>query len=540
MADADPGAMAVPAVPAALARSAHDLNDLGNARRLCALAAGKLKFVDELGRQGEWVAFDGQRWSVRIGKATAVALAQRVVEALLEEARALHMASPDELAAAYHAKFDREAADERAVQLYGWAMKTGNSERTSGMLKQAQALELPGGGFAMRAALDDFDTDPLAWHCRNGTLRFVERDDGWRCRFDAGHRPEDMFMQMAAVDYDGAAECPAWRARLDLLHRDPVARDALQRLYGMTLTALTSDQAFYVFQGKGGDGKSMTNSIVGELQGDYFRSTSPQTFLEGRQRNAADHQSDIVRLRGDIRMVVTDEPKKGAVWNVERIKQVTGSLITARAPNAVEEITFKPHWKLFVECNPLPRAPSDDRGFRRRFKLFPWTVQFGITAGAEDRPEHVVRSELRAEAAGILNWMIEGALRWLDTQEIPEPELSRRAISSFWATGSVMGEWLAARCDTSDPDARTGATDLYNDFKAFCADAGIEPDKIVTQTTFGTALNEAQIYSDKDRAGRKVRIGIRLRAAGEAVATADDGAARPASPLVAGDEWEPI
>jgi phage/plasmid-associated DNA primase len=168
--------------------------------------------------------------------------------------------------------------------------------------------------------------------------------------------------RLASLHADGerrirrGAACPQWRARLDLLHRDPVARVAIQRIYGMTLTALVSDQAFYVFQGKGGDGKSMTNSIVADLQGDYFRSTSPQTFLEGKQRNASDHQSDIVRLRGDIRLVVCDEPKARSVWNGERIKQVTGSLITARAPNAVEEITFKPHWKLICECNPLPGA----------------------------------------------------------------------------------------------------------------------------------------------------------------------------------------
>jgi putative DNA primase/helicase len=208
----------------------------------------------------------------------------------------------------------------------------------------------------MRASLDEFDTDPLAWHCLNGTVRFEEEGGFWFARFEQGHSAYDRFMQMANVEYRHAATCPEWRARLDLLHRDPVARLAIQRIYGMTLTALVSDQAFYVFQGKGGDGKSMTNSIVADLQGDYFRSTSPQTFLEGKQRNASDHQSDIVRLRGDIRLVVCDEPPKRATWNGERIKQVTGSLVTARAPNAVEEITFKPHWKLISECNTLPRA----------------------------------------------------------------------------------------------------------------------------------------------------------------------------------------
>lgn len=519
MADRDPGPFEAPAATPApdplLVRARWDMNDLGNARRMASLAEGRLLFVPEIGRQGEWVWFDGQRWSARDGKARARSVAQKVVDELLAEAKAMRTSAPEEISRVFGPKFTADMADERAVQLFAWAMKTGNSDRTSGMLRQAEGLTDENGAFLMRASLDDFDTDALAWHCLNGTVRFDEGAHGWSWRFLEGHRPEDRFMQMANVKFDKAAKCPKWRDRLDVLHRDPQARTAIQRIYGMTLTALTSDQAFYVFQGKGGDGKSMTNAVIADLQGDYFRSTSPQTFLEGKQRNASDHQSDIVRLRGDIRLVVSDEPKPRSVWNGERIKQVTGSWITARAPNAVEEITFKPHWKWICECNPLPRAPSDDRGFRRRFKLYPWTVQFGVTPGVEDRPEHIVKAELLAEKPGILNWMIEGAIEWLEAQVIPEPELSRRALSSFWATGSAMGEWLEARCDISNPDASTGATELYNDFRKFCLDRGDKEETILTQTAFGTRLNEVQIYGDKDGSGRKVRLGISLRGASD-------------------------
>lgn len=517
MSDRDPGEMiAAGGADPLLWRAKLDMNDLGNARRLAALSDGKLLFVAELGRQGEWVHFDGSRWSVRDGKARAGALAQKVVEELIAEARALGRATPEQLSEVFGPRFSATDRDERVSHLFGWAMKTGNSDRASGMLKQAQNITDEDDLFLMRASLDDFDTDPYAWHCINGTVRFEEGPHGWDVSFQQGHSPDDMFMQMANVVFTRGAECPAWRSRLEVLHKDPDARLAIQRIYGMTLTQLVSDQAFYVYQGKGGDGKSMTNSIVADIHGDYFRSTSPQTFLEGKQRNASDHQSDIVRLRGDIRLVVCDEPKKGSTWNGERIKQVTGSLITARAPNAVEEITFKPHWQLIVECNTIPKAPSDDRGFRRRFKLYPWTVQYGVSPGVEDRPEHLVRAELTEEKSGILNWMIEGAIDWLNARVVPEPELSKRALSSFWSAGSIMGEWLEARCDISDPDASTGATPLYSDFKEFCTAQGVKEDRILTQTSFGSALTEAQIYSGKDGKGLKVRLGIRLRDAGEA------------------------
>lgn len=502
-----------------LVRARLPMNDIGNARRFAALAAGRLLFCAEIGRSGAWLWFDGARWSAHDGDARARSVALAVADGIGDEARALMAADMADVQALFGPKFSSEQRDERAAALWAWALKSGNADRTAGMLKQAQALEDDDGAFVMRASLDQFDTDVLAYNCLNGVIRFSQVEGGWVCLFTPGHRPEDMMMQLAGVAYDPAATAPLWRARLAELHDDPVARLAIQRIYGMTLTGLTSDQAFYIFQGQGNDGKSMTNDVMAVMHGDYFRAAGPQTFLQTKQRGGSEHQSDIVRLRGDVRLVVTDEPPKGSVWNGERIKQVTGSKIVARAPNAVEEITFVPRWQLIVECNPLPRAPSDDRGFRRRFKLFPWVKSYGVTPGLTDEAADVVKARLTGELSGILNWAIEGALGWLQDRDIPEPELARLATSNFWASGSALVEWIEARCDTSDKSALTEAGELYASFRDYCLNVrGDKDDAIMNQTNFGRAMNERHFYAlDKtNAAGRKVRQGIRIKGDGDA------------------------
>jgi P4 family phage/plasmid primase-like protien len=320
-----------------------------------------------------------------------------------------------------------------------------------------------------------------------------------------------MMMQMAGVAFDADARAAAWVDRLAVMHADPVAREALRRIYGMTLTGLISDQAFYIFQGRGQDGKSTSNDVIGALHGDYFRRASPKSFLQGPSRGGAEHQSDIVRLAGDIRLVVIDEPQARSTWDGERIKQATGSAFTARGVGAKTEKTFTPRWNLIAECNELPRAPSDDRGFRRRFKLLPWTVQFGVTPGVPDDPIHEVKARLMAERSGILNWMIGGALAWLEEGKIPEPEMSLRANASFWSVSSAMGEFVESCCDVSDPAAQTGATELYTAFRDFCVARGDKEDAIMKQTGFGLKLNTLQIYAGKDARGNKVRVGIRLK-----------------------------
>lgn len=508
-----------------LERAKLPMNDLGNARRVLEAAAEAeglrlLWLADGEGGKGCWVAFDGVRWSADEGPARALAFAHKAAIGIADEVAALRDANSEELSGVFGPKFTREMADERCGHLFGWAVKSGDSAKSSAMLAQFKGLrdadgvgEDGFGGFVTQARLRDFDAEPLGYHCANGTLWFGQATSGtWEHRFEPGHRPREKFMQVANVAYAHGADAPLWYERMETMHHDPVARTAIRRIYGMTLTALISDQAFYIFQGKGQDGKSVTNDVVCQLHGAYARKADPKTFLEGPAQAGSAHQSDIVRLAGDVRLVVMDEPKKNSTWDGQRIKQATGSEMIARGAHATTELSFVPHWQLIAECNGLPKAPSDDRGFRRRFKLYPWVVQFGITPGVEDMPVHQVKAALAGEASGILNWMILGALEWLNEGTVPEPELSRRASASFWATASALGEWIEAACDLTDPDAREEATPLYQAFRQFCLDRGDKEEHVMKQTTFGLRLNDAQIYSVPNHAtGKKERCGIRLK-----------------------------
>jgi putative DNA primase/helicase len=534
----------------ALERAKLPLNDLGNARRVFEAARGGgetgsvelLWLADGQGGKGCWVAFDGVRWSEAEGAARALAFAHQAAGAIVAEAAALRNAEADELSGLFGPKFTREMADERVGHLFGWGIKAGNSAQSSAALSQFKALrdDQGNGAFVTQAWIRDFDSDPHRYHCANGTLDFIQLESGeWSHRFTPGHRPAEMLMQVANVAYDAAALAPNWIARLLLMHHDPVQRSALQRIYGMTLTGLISDQAFYIFQGKGQDGKSATNDVVCQLHGAYARKADPKTFLEGPAQAGSAHQSDIVRLSGDVRLVVMDEPKKNSTWDGQRIKQATGSEMIARGAHATTELSFVPRWQLIAECNGLPKAPSDDRGFRRRFKLYPWVVQFGVTIVADgrpvpDEPVHLVKAKLIAEGPGILNWMIAGAVAWLNDGTVPEPELAKRASASFWATSSALGEWIEACCDLSDPEARSAATPLYQHFKQFCIDRGDKEDRIISQTRFGNDLNNAQIYSIPNHVtGKKERVGIRLKDGSASGGSIDPG-------TWADDDWLPV
>ena len=504
----------------ALKRAWMETNDMGNARRLYDHADGRLLWVEDMGR---WAWFDSQRWSVRDGDSYAVAVAHRVASGIRAEIAALREVPDDALPKVFGGWCTPELRQERVVALHKWMIASGDSSRTAAMLKQARALMIDD-RMAMRAMRTDFDTDPMAYNVVNGVIRFVRDfdsangsagDECWAMRFVTGHRASDMMMQIAGVAYDPDADCPQWRKRMRVLQPDPDQRRELQRLYGYTLTGLIDDQAFYVQQGLGGDGKSMTHIVLGRVHGDYFRNASPKTFLEGMAKSGSDHQSDIVRLMGDIRMVVADEPKEKQTFDGERIKQVTGSSITARGAHERTEETFKPRWKLFMECNNVPRPPSDDDGFRRRLKIMPWPVQMHKTPGLHADPPQVVQDRLSTELSGILNWLIEGAIDFLGTRKITVTRTMEDFLGSYWAETSPIGDWFETWCDRQDRTAAVAATTLYEHFCRWWEDQSRDKDKMPNQTTFGRFLTNKQVVNVKGDGGRKVRKGVRLRSEDE-------------------------
>ena len=494
-----------------LATAWLDTSDWGNAKRLVAIAAGRLLWIEEA--QG-WAWYDGRRWALERGNTEAQRVAHRVIEHIDAEAEALGEIAEDQIALRkrFGEWINQEIAQERVKTLRGHAVRSGSAGMTSGMLKQARSF--------LSASLDEFDVDPLAYNVLNGTLRFVRApssgqpptpaEGAWKVTFSP-HDPADRLMQLAGVEYAPAAACPFWTERLAMLTPDPEQLAALPFLYGYTLTGLTSDQSFYVHQGKGGDGKSATHMALAELHGDYYRHAGIKTFLQGRDGGGSEHRSDLIRLRGDIRFVTADEPKARSVWDGEIIKQITGSLVTARGAHERTEVTFKPRFKFHSECNNIPKAPSDDKGFRRRFKLFQWKVSLEDTPEGEV-PLELVLERLAAERSGILNWLIEGCLAWLPARKIPQPSAMKEVLSDFWADSSPLLEWMSEWCDCSDPEAKTTAKELYDHFKAWCEGAGLE--HVMSATAFGRALRDKQHASWKDQKGTRWRKGIALRREG--------------------------
>lgn len=456
-------------------------NDLANAERLIARNAGRIWWTREWGAG----VFDGQRFNFDHGDAMAGKAAQSTAKALL-----------DQETAAFWATQKRRGEDEkgwkkRFGRFYAFALQAGNNGRTEAMLKQAERSNT--------RPLADFDADPDRLVVGNGTLALPR--DGGEPVLAPGFDPAHLVSRRALAAYDPRATAPVFMAFLERVQPDPEMRAYLARVFGYCLTGQIGEQAYFIFHGKGGDGKSTLLNAAADVLGDYVANAAIDTFLK-HDRKGSDHSADIARLASGVRLVKTAEPEQGAKLAESVIKIVTGGEPFPARAMYREPFEFTPTWKLIISCNRKPRITGGDRGIWRRTNVVPWPVSIPM-----EEMDKALGDKLKAEASGILNWMLAGWADWLERGLSP-PAAVREATEEYRMNSDPFAAWFANCVELGD-DLREPAGRLYDSYRGWAQGAGFEAMK---QTAFGRQLSENGLHRRKSSG--IVWTGVRLNEAG--------------------------
>lgn len=457
-------------------------NDLANARRLIARNPGRLFCTKEWG----WGAFDGQRFNFDAGDAMAGRAAQDCADRMLRA----------EVAAFYATQRRKgEGAKDwakRAGRFYGFCLQAGNNGRTEAMLKQAERMNT--------RPLADFDSDPDRLVLANGTLELPK--DGSEPRFVAAFDPAHLVSRRALAAWDPKAKAPEFAKFLETVQPDPAMRAYLARVIGYCLTGHIGEQAYFIFHGKGGDGKSTLLNAIGDVLGDYVANAAIDTFLK-HDRKGSDHSADIARLASGVRLVKAAEPEQGAKLAESVIKTVTGGEPFPARAMYREPFEFIPGWKLIISCNRKPRITGGDRGIWRRTNVVPWPVSIPV-----EEMDRTLDAKLRAEASGILNWALAGWADWLERGLDPPPAV-REATEEYRMNSDPFAAWFA-NCIELDPESREPATRLYNSYRGWAQGGGFDTMK---QTSFGRQLSENGLHRKQSNGIHW--LGVRLNRAGQ-------------------------
>jgi len=435
--------------------------DAGNAEALAHFYGYRLRYDHKRGR---WLVFGKHHWQpdcdgelIRLCKGLA----------RLRHAAALKIGD----------KAEREAA-------CSWARSTESRAKIDAALTLARA-EPP-----IADKGESWDADPFLLGVPNGVidLRTATVRDG---------RPEDRITQVAAVPFDPDATCPRWERFLrEVLSDDEELVAFVHRALGYSVTGDMRERCFLILWGGGSNGKSVLLAQVRNALGDLAADT-PFTTFELSARSGI--PADLAALEGR-RFVTASETAEHCRLNEARLKSWTGQdPCTARLLHENWR-TFQPIGKLWLCTNHRPRVEDDSEGFWQRVRLVPFRRQFR----PEDDPD--LQDTLKAEAPGILRWLVEGACSWLATGlRAPASVL---AASEEWRTeADPLAEFLVARCELR-ADLSTRSSALYAAYLAWAETEGLRDRERLTANAFGRRMG-ARFGARRTKTG-KLYDGVRV------------------------------
>jgi putative DNA primase/helicase len=355
-----------------------------------------------------------------------------------------------------YGQIDKERMEEGKA-LLRHAKDSGKLERRRAMIDSA-AYEK-----GILSNLSEWDSDGWLLNVQNGVIDL--RTQTFRERTKA-----DMCMRQSPVIYDPKARCPLWESAMwKWMCGDRELVNYLQAALGVTLTSDTSLQSFFFLEGGGENGKdtflsTIQKSVLGD-DGGYCKGVNVMTLMETKWGHS-EHRNDLAALAGATRMVTAAETMDGHYWDEATIKDMTGGMtsITCREIHG-KPFSFLPQFKLWVMSNYAPVIKGTDWAIWRRVKRIPWNYDFSLHPEEKD-PDFPAK--LRAEAPGILNWMLAGLRHYLENgKKLPECKSVVNATSQYRMDMDIIGRFVKESLEFK-PTATAFQKKIYSAYKRWC------------------------------------------------------------------------
>lgn len=400
-------------------------------------------------------------------------------------------------------KAAQAAVKARQVARRKHSISSGNLTKGVNMLKAAVPHRV--------MTIDARDADKLAFNVLNGTLHFVcdeepdpdggEHEDKMLKRWRVELRPhdrDDYITKVAPVEYDPKAEGPFFNASVERFQPIVEVRKFLQRYHGYALTGLTGEQCLVFNYGGGSNWKSTFIDLVCRVMGPYAQTLPFESLSGDVQKSGSQASPEFARLPG-CRLLRAGEPDQGVQFKEGLIKSLTGGEPMLTRANFGDFFEFRPDFKIVLSGNHKPRIAGVDHGIWRRMNLVPWPVQI---EKHERRPMPEVMAELLPEAPAILNWLVEGALAYLNGGLKPPREVVE-ATAAYQEEMDPVGAFIGS-CVKAAPSAADGtaafvrARELYDGFVAWCY---VNERQAWKEKSFSTAMTEKGYEKCRDRGG---------------------------------------
>ena len=258
-------------------------------------------------------------------------------------------------------------------------------------------------------------------------------------------------------------------------------RDYVLKLMSSCLEGANPEQCYYIFTGRGSNGKSKLMDLMSYTLGDYI--TSIQATVLTRKRPDSGAANPDVIVAKCRRFIFMQEPDAKEPLNTSRMKQFSGEdLVEARALYGDQE-KFKIMGKLFMMCNDLPPIYSMDNGTWRRIRVVPFESTFRSPEHPDwksgksniylkDENLSLKLKEWRESFMSLLVHIYE--TQYLVTGLHPEPMVVLKASDSYKESFDVFSKFYSERIRYEVTAPRIDFKELKRQFQNWRKDNAIK------------------------------------------------------------------
>ena len=346
-------------------------------------------------------------------------------------------------------------------------------------------------------------------------------------------RPSDYICLHTGYKYPTKSD-PAVRAEIRKtvmsIWENAEMADYFLRTIAINLNGNKKFQEFYVWTGKGGNGKGMITELISRTFGDYYHSI-PHSCLTKTQ-NATDAPNPPIAYSKGKRFVQAAEPESDDSLKEGVIKGYTGGDVVSARLLHKNTICQKPQWGLFLQCNNIPKFNSVSGGILRRMKVILFPFQF------VEKPVLPCDRQRNNDLPNTSDaWRNEFLLMLLDvystirSDSLDAPAGVEEETKEYFAETNPVREWLMTDYDTGlDVSAKKywlPAKELKRDFieknrehttmsdaafKNFMMNSGVPQDRKSSKFKCEILNESSNEWVVGERAAGSYYLGIRRKA----------------------------
>ncbi|MEI8121781.1 MAG: phage/plasmid primase, P4 family [bacterium] len=278
--------------------------------------------------------------------------------------------------------------------------------------------------------------------------------------------PDYYSRNICPIALDPEAECPRFIEELLRSALDEDDIELLQKWCGGVLLGRNPAQRFLLLTGTPGGGKSTLIEIIEKVIGEQNVAQLRTKFL-GKQFELYRYLGKTLLTGKDVNAEFLSEQ------DVDVLKALIGNdLLDAEKKHGNEQFQLRGIFNVAITCNSRLRLHLEGDGGAWRRRLL-------IVEYSKAKPEHRITEFgdklIKEEGAGILNWMVEGAIRYLaEIEEFGDIQLTpaqKNRVEVLLQESDSVRQFVQQRVVAAE-GSDTTVQEMLKGYTDFCEEMG--------------------------------------------------------------------